>query len=341
MEFFKTAAFRVIVSVLALGLIYVIIQSVGGKGEGSGTAGREDGLRCCIAIETSLSSLSSRAVGFSYELLNYYADDNGEDISFARYADKSVWDSLCRGDIDLIVFDYEDDSTSVKEHGQDIMVSVPLRGRICAAVWRENADLLNSFNFWLYSFKDTRTYSLMSTRFFRSYSIESMVNRNANALSPYDDIIKRYSAFTGLDWMLVSALAWQESHYYMGTQSGSAFGLMQIKQSTAAHYGVDDLYDPELNVKAGTLHLQSLMRMYREEGLDSLNVIKFALAAYNAGEGRIEECRAHASENGYDRNDWDQVALSLSSHPTFVAERTINYVNSILNRYDQYNELLK
>lgn len=340
MEFYKTALFRIIVSVLALGLIYVVIQSGNGKSE-DGVEDGDDGLRCCIAIESSIASAGSKAVGFCYELLNYYADDNGEDISFARYADKSVWDSLARGDIDLIVFDWEDDSTSVLKFGQEAMVSVPLRGKLYAAVQRENATLLNSFNFWLYSFKDSRTYSLMVNRFFRSYNIDYMLGAGSHVLSPYDDIIKRYSAFAGLDWVLVSSLAWQESHYYMGTQSGSAQGLMQIKQSTAAHYGVDDLYDPELNIKAGTLHLQSLMRTYREEGLDSLNVIKFALAAYNAGEGRIEECRAHAAESGYNPDDWDQVALSLSSHPTFLGERTINYVDNILYRYSQYNELLR
>lgn len=181
----------------------------------------------------------------------------------------------------------------------------------------------------------------MTKRFFRSYNIESISRNGVQNLSPYDAIIKQYSAFAGLDWLLVSALAYQESHYYMGTQSGSAQGLMQIKQSTASIYGVNDVYDPELNIKAGTLHLQSLMRTYQEEGLDSVNVIKFALAAYNAGEGRIDECRAHASESGYNPNDWDQVALSLSSNPTFVGEQTIEYVDEILYRYRQYNELLK
>jgi len=335
------SSLRFVVAVILLAVIYVLLQLRHKGQEGEGEAGRpDDEVRCCIAITSSISSLSSRDVGFSYELLNYYADDNGRDISFARYRDKSVWDSLSRGDIDLIVFDYDDDSTSVKEHGEEILLTVPLRGQICAAVGRDNAALLNSFNFWLNTFKSSRTYSLMSQRFFRSYQLESIAGGNSRSLSPYDDIIKRYSNFSGLDWVLVSALAYQESRYYMGTQSGTAHGLMQIKPSTASHYGVSDVYDPELNIKAGTLHLQYLMRLYRDEGMDSLNVIKFALAAYNAGEGRIEQCRDHAAEAGYNRNDWEQVALSLSSHPTFVGEQTISYVDAILYRYQQYKELL-
>lgn len=340
MGLFKSSL-RFVVAVILLAVIYVLLQLRHKEQDAPGMADRpDDEVRCCIAITSSISSLSSRDVGFSYELLNYYADDNEKEVSFARFRDKSVWDSLSRGDIDLIVFDYDDDSTSVKEHAEEVLLTVPLRGNICAAVGLDNAPLLNSFNFWLNTFKSSRTYSLMSQRFFRSYQIESIAGRNSSSLSPYDDIIKRYSNFSGLDWVLVSALAYQESRYYMGTQSGTAHGLMQIKPSTASHYGVNDVYDPELNIKAGTLHLQYLMRLYRDEGMDSLNVIKFALAAYNAGEGRIEQCRDHAAEAGYNRNDWDQVALSLSSHPTFVGEQTINYVDDILYRYQQYKELL-
>ena len=339
MELVKSTTFRFLVAVLALGLIYVVVQLMHSP---DGEAARQDNeLRSCIAIGSSLSSPSGRDVGFSYELLNYFADDNGKDMSFAKFRDASVWDSLARGDIDMIVFDYDDDSVSVAAHEDQIMLSVPLKGNIYAAVRKDNTQLANSFNFWLNSFKNSRSYTLMTNRFFRSYNIESIARNGAGNLSPYDAIIKQYSAFTGLDWLLVSALAYQESHYYMGTQSGAAQGLMQIKQSTAAIYGVNDIYDPELNIKAGTLHLQSLMRTYREEGLDSLNVIKFALAAYNAGEGRIDQCRSHAAGSGYNPDDWDQVALSLSSNPTFVGEQTIEYVDEILYRYRQYNELLK
>ncbi|MBR0533980.1 MAG: transglycosylase SLT domain-containing protein [Bacteroidales bacterium] len=340
MEFLKKTL-RIVIAVLMLAAIYVAVQLRHQEQVALGVADRpDDDVRCCIAIKSTIQSLSSRDVGFSYELLNYYADDNGKEISFARFRDTSVWDSLSRGDIDLIVFDYDDDSVSVKEHADEVLLTVPLRGNICAAVGLDKAPLLNSFNFWLNTFKSTRTYSLMSQRFFRSYQVESIASTNSHSLSPYDDIIKRYSSFSGLDWVLVSALAYQESRYYMGTQSGTAHGLMQIKPTTANHYGVHDVYDPELNIKAGTLHLQYLMRLYRDEGMDSLNVIKFALAAYNAGEGRIEQCRAHAAEAGYNSNDWDQVALSLSSHPTFVGEQTINYVDDILYRYRQYKELL-
>ena len=119
MESFKKTL-RFVVAVLLLAVIYVAVQSRHQEQEALGVADRpDDDIRCCIAIKSTIQSLSSRDVGFSYELLNYYADDNEKEISFARFRDTSVWDSLSRGDIDLIVFDYDDDSTSVKEHADE------------------------------------------------------------------------------------------------------------------------------------------------------------------------------------------------------------------------------
>ena len=128
----------------------------------------------------------------------------------------------------------------------------------------------------------------------------------------------------------------------MGAQSSrSAKGLMQIKQSTAARYGIDDIYDPDLNVKAGTLHIDYLLNIYRKEGVDSANVIKFALAAYNAGEGRIQECRNVADSLGYNANEWDEVVKVFDKMPNFSGKETKRYVNAIMEKYESYKEIIR
>ena len=62
---------------------------------------------------------------------------------------------------------------------------------------------------------------------------------------------------------------------------------MQIKESVAKSYGVENIYNPQENIKAGTLHLKRLQNMYKKMGADSLNAILLTIAAYNCGEGRI------------------------------------------------------
>ena len=78
-----------------------------------------------------------------------------------------------------------------------------------------------------------------------------------------------------------------------------------------------------------------------------MEMVKFTLAAYNAGEGRIADCRNFASEKGYDRNSWDEIQKiiplmredSILNEPSvklgkFQGYETITYVDSILKLYD-------
>jgi soluble lytic murein transglycosylase len=95
----------------------------------------------------------------------------------------------------------------------------------------------------------------------------------------------------GLDPILVAALIRQESNFNpLATSPVGARGLMQLMpdvgRSLAGAKGIspwnpDILYDPATNIKLGTTHLSALMRKYPE-------VVK-ALAAYNAGESRVEK----------------------------------------------------
>jgi soluble lytic murein transglycosylase len=95
----------------------------------------------------------------------------------------------------------------------------------------------------------------------------------------------------GLDPVLVAALIRQESNFNpLATSPAGARGLMQLMpdvgKSVASAKGISSwdpqmLYDPATNIKLGTSHLSVLMRKYPE-------VVR-ALAAYNAGESRVEK----------------------------------------------------
>jgi soluble lytic murein transglycosylase len=95
----------------------------------------------------------------------------------------------------------------------------------------------------------------------------------------------------GLDPVLVAALIRQESNFNpRATSPAGARGLMQLMpdvgQGLASSRGIapwnaEMLYDPAVNIKLGTTHLKALVRKYPE-------VVK-QLAAYNAGESRVEK----------------------------------------------------
>lgn len=97
---------------------------------------------------------------------------------------------------------------------------------------------------------------------------------------PYGAIIFREARKNDLPPELVAAMVHTESDFRAGLVSHkTAQGLMQIIPSTAALLGVDDPFDPEKNIAAGTRYFRYLLDRFDDETI--------ALAAYNAGEGNV------------------------------------------------------
>ncbi|MBO5596594.1 MAG: transglycosylase SLT domain-containing protein [Bacteroidales bacterium] len=143
-------------------------------------------------------------------------------------------------------------------------------------------------------------------------------------LSPYDSIIRSYADSIGWDWRLIAALIRQESRFNSKVISpGGAVGLMQVQ---SARYSQETLMDPEQNIRIGTRYLKKLEQMF--SAASRLDTIKFALSAYNMGDGRLSRLMADAAESGKDPRQWEEVV------PLWHQSR--RYVNSILRLYDHY-----
>jgi soluble lytic murein transglycosylase len=109
----------------------------------------------------------------------------------------------------------------------------------------------------------------------------------------YEHIVRGHARNYGLDPALLAAVIYQESKFKADARSSSgAIGLMQLLPDTAKgialHTGgtafrVDDLFDPEINVRYGAWYLSHLLEKYRDE--------RTALAAYNAGQDNVDRWR--------------------------------------------------
>ena len=299
-----------------------------------------------IMRETRLFSNQSKDIGFNYALLNAFSDYTGLKVNIeSRPVSDGCWRNLVAGNYQLMAFEARDSLPIPPEFANNVLLSMPIRDNMVWAVPMKNEYLVNYVNVFLQDIKRNGRYQDIERRHYRSYHIEPFLDSDlkANALSPYDDIVKKYGNFTGVDWRLLSAIIYQESRYNMATTSmRNAKGLMQVLESTAAHYGVDDVYDPELNVKAGTLHFSHLVSAFSDEGMSDEEIIKFALAAYNAVEARIAQCRRAADSLGLGRNKWEEVARAFDSMPNFGGrEETRSYVEKVMAKFEDYKRIIE
>jgi peptidoglycan lytic transglycosylase len=139
----------------------------------------------------------------------------------------------------------------------------------------------------------------------------------------HEDIIRQQAADKDVDASLIAAVIYAESRFEDQTSRAGARGLMQITPATAREierlsggstFKLQDLSDPDINIRYGTFYLHELL--IRFDG----NVVA-ALAAYNAGPTQAE--------------DWGGADLNLERIPL---EETRGYVADVLDKQRAYRE---
>lgn len=305
-----------------------------------------DTLRCVISTGNDMYSSNGLKAGFTYEMFRHFASAQGIAADI-RIADEKVnWhDSLKAGTIDIIAVNIKDTATCgcVRETSQVDRYTI-------WHVSAEKLDALKEVNSWLGHFKESDDYNELRNRFYTNYDPyrRAQKDRIYRTVSPYDEIIKKYAATLGWDWRMLAAVIWQESRFSISSRSArGAMGLMQVMPQTGKHYNADNLTDPEENIRTGVMHLARLQKMFDSEGMDPVEKVKFTLAAYNAGEGRIADCRNYANSMDVDSTRWDEVVKVIPAMRStsilqedsvklgvFRGVETINYIERVMGTYE-------
>ena len=303
-------------------------------------AGEE--LICAIDLGNEMYSSYGLETGLNYRLINEFAKDNYCNVTIIAAGKQDNYvDSLLQGKIDLLI-----------TNGQANTESTALCQLSDRSTWFINTSddsKIRQMNNWISHMKASEEFAELNALHSGSFNPHKKAEKGlkASTVSPYDEYIRKGAKTLGWDWRMVAAVIYQESKFSISSRSSrGAQGLMQVMPQTGRHYGVNDLLDPEQNIMAGTRHLKRLQGIFSKYELRQEELIKFTLAAYNAGEGRIIDCRNLAESKGYDNNRWDEIVkiIPLMRDDSiledesvklgkFQGHETIDYVESVMSHY--------
>ena len=291
------------------------------------------------------------------ELSNELGDSIHINVLPGKVSDEQIIKMVSEGEIKYSIID--DHKASIhKSYFPNIDTDTPvsLSQRIAWAVRKTSPDLLGIINQGLATIKRKPDYNMIYEKYFENKRqfhkrLDSeYYTGTTGKFSKYDEMVKKYSADLGWDWILVKSLIYQESMFNANNKSWvGASGLMQLMPATAREMGVSNIHDPEQNIKAGSKYLAK-MHSYWEKIPDSVQRIKFAMASYNCGYNHIKDAQKLAKKYGKDSLTWDEgvdyFALNLSK-PKYYNDPVVTYgyargsepyeyVKDIFERYKNY-----
>ena len=180
----------------------------------------------------------------------------------------------------------------------------------------------------------------------------------APVISEYDYIMQTVESESGIDWRLLSAIAYTESKFH-GDQVSKrgAVGVMQVMPSIGRYFGinsVEELRKPHNNIRAAAFLLcdiESAMRL--PANIPTKDRLGILLACYNGGMGHVSDARRLARAFGENANSWVTVShyLRLKSDPDYYENEVVKYgqfnggrsttayVSNVLKRYEHYCKL--
>jgi membrane-bound lytic murein transglycosylase F len=147
-----------------------------------------------------------------------------------------------------------------------------------------------------------------------------------------------------LDWRLLAAVAYQESHWNpLAVSPTGVRGIMMLTKVTAAELGVKERTDPIESIQGGARYLRTLFDKFAE--LAEPDRTWLALAAYNVGYGHVKDAQWLTEQSGGDPTQWTDVKQRLpllrqrkwyrqTKYGYARGNEPVRYVENIRSYYD-------
>lgn len=240
-----------------------------------------------------------------------------------------------------------------KRYFPDIKIGIPIQEResLAWAVRKNDARILKEINRFLLHANQTGILKRITEKYydnirnFDAYELKKFHQRIKTRLPRYKDVIVEEAAKYGLDWRLVAAVVYQESHFNPNARSfTNVRGLMQVTTATAREMGISNRLNPKESIRAGIKYLNEMVQRF-ESIEDDYQRLLFGLASYNIGYGHVRDAMRIAEQKGYEPENWQtlKTTLPLLSKASYYKKtkhgyargwEPVHYVERILTYFD-------
>jgi membrane-bound lytic murein transglycosylase F len=139
-----------------------------------------------------------------------------------------------------------------------------------------------------------------------------------NFIRHYESRLPRYRAMFeeaagewGLDWRLLAAIAYQESHWRAGAVSPTGVrGIMMLTEDTANYLGIEDRVDPRNSIFGGAQYYARQTERVADS-VEEPDRTWMALAAYNVGFNHLKDARQIVEWQGGNPDAWVDISEAL------------------------------
>jgi membrane-bound lytic murein transglycosylase F len=157
--------------------------------------------------------------------------------------------------------------------------------------------------------------------------IKTFLIRSNTLLPKYKHLFKQAQEITGMDWRLLAAISYQESHWdTFNTSPTNVRGLMMLTEATADRMGVTDRLDPKQSIPAGAKYISLLIDTVPDR-VPEPDRTYMALAAYNIGYAHVEDARVLAQRLKLNPDSWADVkkTLVMLNNPEYYVNAKYGY----------------
>ena len=149
------------------------------------------------------------------------------------------------------------------------------------------------------------------TKKFDYVGTRNFIRHYENRLPRFREMFEKAGEEWGVDWRLLAAIGYQESHWRSQAVSPTGVrGIMMLTQATAEYLGLDDRLDPSSSIIGGAQYFARQTERVADTVAEP-DRTWMALAAYNVGFNHVKDARTIVEWQGGDPDAWIDISEAL------------------------------